>query len=478
MDPNRGSEGGDGKESRRTVIITTYSMASAVHCQLNPQLRPYLPTALAPKLAYRRGKREGGEELVSKHQIRPGDGRWTGRRGVGRLNPHRENKIQGKNGDRGRGKTECGHYRGISLVSHAGKVLLKDVARRVSAYCKVKGLLPEEQCGFRPDRSTTDMILVARRLQEVGRKAGVSLFMCFIDLQRFSEQPATLAELVHLKEPTMSIGPEPAFDYVVRRAVWDMLYADDACIIARSPQGLTKMIEVIVEVCRAFALTVSAKKTWTMCMPLPRTQRMMVRIETAGQIYKQVQSFIHLVGAVTETPDMSVEIARRTRACWMRIRRYLRELHDQLKVALSLETRMVKAEAIEALLYGCSTWTLRQEHYAKLRTVHHLVLLHIIGAQRKRPDHRMTSYNRALEITRCESIETTLRAKILLWAGMLIRMSSGRLPSESCSETLRVQRGEDEVGRRKSGPIAYRATSGRLVNGEVENDGVKGWGMG
>ena len=105
---------------------------------------------------------------------------------------------------------------------------------------------------------------------------------------------------------------------------------------------------------------VSAKKTETMCMPPPRTPRTMVRIEAAGQIYKQVQSFTYLGGSVTKTPDMSVEIARRTRACWMRIRRYLRELYDQPKVALSLKTRMVKAEAIEALLYGCSTWTLRQ----------------------------------------------------------------------------------------------------------------------
>ena len=145
-------------------------------------------------------------------------------------------------------------------------------------------------------------------------------------------------------------------------------------------------MEVIVEVCRAFALTVSAEKTETMCMPPPRTPRTMVRVEAAAQIYKQVQSFTYLGGAVTETPDMFVEIARRTRACWMRIRRYLRELYDQPKVALSLKTRMVKAEAIEALLYGCSTWTLRQEHYAKLRTVHR-VLLRIIGAQRKRLDH-------------------------------------------------------------------------------------------
>ena len=46
---------------------------------------------------------------------------------------------------------------GISFVSHAGKVLLKVVARRLSAYSEAKGLLPEEQCGFRPDRSTTVM---------------------------------------------------------------------------------------------------------------------------------------------------------------------------------------------------------------------------------------------------------------------------------------------------------------------------------
>ena len=39
---------------------------------------------------------------MSKHQSRSGDGRWEGRRGVGRLNPRRETKTKGRNGDRGR----------------------------------------------------------------------------------------------------------------------------------------------------------------------------------------------------------------------------------------------------------------------------------------------------------------------------------------------------------------------------------------
>ena len=76
---------------------------------------------------------------------------------------------------------------------------------------------------------------------------------------------------------------------------------------------------------------------------------------------------------MTEFPDMSVEIDRRTRACWMRIRQYPRELYDQPNVALSLKTRKVKAKVIEVFLYGCSRWNLRQEHYAKLRTVHRRV---------------------------------------------------------------------------------------------------------
>ena len=235
------------------------------------------------------------------------------------------------------------------------------VARRLSAYYDAKRLLPEEQCGFRLNRSTTDMVFVVRRLQELRRKAGVSLFMCFMDvqmaydtadrtllwqvltrigvppqmiavirpfhdgmracvrpddgvcsdwfeveqglrrgcglfpllfniffaivlnvvLQRFSKDLAILAELVHLKDPSTLMGPESAMAYG-RRPVWGMLCADDACIVSRSPHELAKMMEVVVEVCRAFALTVSAKKIETMCMPPPCTLRTMVQVKATG----------------------------------------------------------------------------------------------------------------------------------------------------------------------------------------------------
>ena len=49
---------------------------------------------MPPKLAYRRGKREGGEESVSKRQIRTGGGRWAGQRGVRRGQEKGESRRQ------------------------------------------------------------------------------------------------------------------------------------------------------------------------------------------------------------------------------------------------------------------------------------------------------------------------------------------------------------------------------------------------
>ena len=59
-------------------------------------------------------------------------------------------------------RTEFGNYRGISLVAHAGKVLLKVIAGRLADYCERDNILSEEQCGFRPQRSTVDMMFVVR----------------------------------------------------------------------------------------------------------------------------------------------------------------------------------------------------------------------------------------------------------------------------------------------------------------------------
>ena len=58
------------------------------------------------------------------------------------------------------------------------------VASRLSNYCETKGIIPENQCGFRPARSTVDMLFVVRQLQELGRARTIPLYICFIALQK------------------------------------------------------------------------------------------------------------------------------------------------------------------------------------------------------------------------------------------------------------------------------------------------------
>ena len=122
-------------------------MALAVHCQLNPQVRPFVPTVMAPKLMYRRGKREGREKPVSKHQIRSGDRRWEGRHGVGRLNPRRETKSKGKNGGREREMKEEVTNRRIFLARNrrrrgrAERRLLRQRERRNQARARERDIM-------------------------------------------------------------------------------------------------------------------------------------------------------------------------------------------------------------------------------------------------------------------------------------------------------------------------------------------------
>ena len=234
----------------------------------------------------------------------------------------------------------------------------------------------------------------------------------------------------------------------MRRAIRGMLYADDACIVSRSPRGLGQMMAVFVEVFGTFGLTISESKTETTCMPIPRAPATKIVVNAMGQQYRQTTSFTYLGGTVTETPNLSDEIDRRIRAGWMGFKRYKRELYDHPKASLlPLKARMVMSKVVEVLLYGCATRTPLKGHYAELRTTHHSrVLLQILGAWCKSPNKRILSYKDALQRTKCESIETTVRTRRLLWAGALLRMGDHRLPKRVMSRDLE-NAGKLNVGR-------------------------------
>ena len=83
-------------------------------------------------------------------------------------------------------------------------------------------------------------------------------------LVHFSEDDTILKDLVYLEEEA-GVGAGTPLERA-RRAVWEMLYADDAGVVSKSLEGLTRMMTIVVDVFRAFGLTVSEKNKQVLLM--------------------------------------------------------------------------------------------------------------------------------------------------------------------------------------------------------------------
>ena len=112
-----------------------------------------------------------------------------------------------KKGDR----SECGNYRGISLLSAAGKIFARILLNRLSSHI-TPDVVPETQCGFRSNRSTVDMIFCLRQLQEKCIEQDQPLYIELVDFTK-------------------------AFDTVGRTGLWQLLRKYEC------PEKFTTMIE-------------------------------------------------------------------------------------------------------------------------------------------------------------------------------------------------------------------------------------------
>ena len=114
-----------------------------------------------------------------------------------------------KKGDR----ADCGNYRGIPLLSIAGKIFARILLNSRSTHVYTRGIFPETQCGFRGNRNTMDMICL-RQIQDKCIEQDRPLYMVFVDFSK-------------------------AFDTVGRTGLWQLL-RNYGC-----PEKFTTMIEAL-----------------------------------------------------------------------------------------------------------------------------------------------------------------------------------------------------------------------------------------
>ena len=85
-----------------------------------------------------------------------------------------------------KGNTEdCNNYRGLSLMSHKGKVLELMIRNRLTpSIYGADQIVPDYQFGFRPRCGTQEAILISHLLAGSAKEYGVPLYKCYIDLTK------------------------------------------------------------------------------------------------------------------------------------------------------------------------------------------------------------------------------------------------------------------------------------------------------
>ena len=105
----------------------------------------------------------------------------------------------------------------------------------------------------------------------------------------------------------------------------------------------------------AFGLTVSEAKTEIVCLHakgMPESTAIF-SVEAAGQVYNLSNELVYLGGTVNYYN--ADQVGRRIRNAWCSFRKYTVELYDQPSAPLELKIRMLRAEVLGTVLYGCVT---------------------------------------------------------------------------------------------------------------------------
>ena len=108
-------------------------------------------------------------------------------------------------------RTVCDNYRGISLLSVAGKLLARVIINRINKHI-TDLVCSESQCGYRKGRGTVDMVFCLRQLQEKSREHRTPLYMAFVDLTKAFDTVSRTALWIVLEK----IGIPPQMRMVIR----------------------------------------------------------------------------------------------------------------------------------------------------------------------------------------------------------------------------------------------------------------------
>ena len=255
---------------------------------------------------------------------------------------------------------ECSDYRTISLITHASKILLKILTKRLES--KAGMIISGTQFGFRKGCGTREAIGVMRTLCERSLEHGNDIFICFVDFEKAFDRVDWVKMLQILKsigvdwrdrrliinlymqqKSVVKVMQEYSQESDIGRGVRqgccmspllfnlyaeammtdamdeveegikvggkllkDVRFADDQGMIAGTERGLQKIMDSLNTTAEQYGMKINIKKTKV--MRVSRNGGEVVNIVINGRRVEQVKSFKYLGSTMTEDGRCETEI--------------------------------------------------------------------------------------------------------------------------------------------------------------------------
>ena len=407
--------------------------------------------------------------------------------------------------------TNCGNWRGITLMSIVGKVLSKIVITRIAQGVDQK--LRKEQAGFRKGRNTTEQIFVLRNVIEQSIEWNSTLYSCFIDFEKAFDsvhRPTLWSIMKHYGIPTKLIeivkamyhqskcavingatktdwfevrsgvkqgcsmsgflfllvidwvmrkterGAIHGIRWVLHKQIGDLDFADDIALLSSSHEHMQRKVSALSKEAKSTGLKVNTQKTKLLRINTKATSHVCLD----GEEIEEVKSFEYLGAKVTNKGGADEDIRRRIGKAWAAFNK-LNKIWNSGELQRKTKIKIFKSNVLAVLLYGSETWKMTRGDEKRLNTFLHKALRRILKIRWPMKVSNDEIRRRVNLVT----ISEMVAHRRWRWIGHVLRMENNSIPRVALTWT--------PDGRRKRG--RPRETWRRTVEREREAMGFTSW---
>ena len=332
------------------------------------------------------------------------------------------------------------NYRGISLISCISKTYSALINNRIVKYCEMLGLFPDEQNGFRSNRSCEDHIFTLTSVLKNRIANKKSTFCAFIDLEKafdWLNRDLLLYKLIEhnidgnmyrtiksmlsrtsscvrisnelqsnwfknnygvrqgdclsptlfslyindLAKTIKEHGPKLMMDNILLNI---LLYADDMVLIAESEEDLQKLLDIMQQWCYKWRLKVNIEKSKVVHFRAPRKQRSNSTFNYGEHEIDIVPSYKYLGVIMDEFLKFNLCTKTLANAGGRALGAIISKFRHLKGVGYTTFSKLYESKVQSILEYGSGVWGYAKE--TNIEIVQHRAMRYFLGVHKFAPN--------------------------------------------------------------------------------------------